>query len=1311
MEAGATATPPGNPDYQLLEELGSGGMGVVYEARQTAFDRSVAIKMVKPARRGSAAAADALMAEAVVTGHLEHPNVIPVYDLGIDAEGNLFYAMKEVQGFPWSKLMAEKTLDENLDILLRVADTISFAHSRGILHRDLKPHNIMLGEFGETMVMDWGASCAMAGSTEMGALSAESSFCGTPAYMPPEMARGDTNRLGEASDVYLLGAILYQIVSGHPPRREKDPVLCISLAAENHIEPVDDGELLRIAFKAMAAAPADRFRDVREFQQAIRDYRSHSESLLLSENAKAHLASARQNHDYDLFNRAIYGFREALELWPENPDADRLRIEATVEYARCAFGSNDLELAQSLLDPSDPVQRELLDRITKAIHERDAHKKRIRKLLFTARLLGGILLLIFAAAFFLIRSEHRRNLSTLIAAHYGEQNHEATVATFWELHDRYGMEGLDEETLLDVRVAAAMNPWHGSIETGVNDPLKIMPAAEESCVWVVGKREMKKVRLDPAAGYDPETMVSIHDFKFGKRLPPGKVVESIDLPFELASGEAVHEGADGTLWAGSGSALYRKTGASWEPMLEMDKLEYPPLPPEFECDESKRGEFCGWMNSTGLTLRVTGLLLNRAQDRAAVALGGGVVCWIDLAEKKCLGWYFVDMDTSVEASEYGCDTAPEEYYPDIQEVLNMPNGPQLVFSPDERWLLFREGCRETYVFAFELPAFIRKKFFYCGAYPCVDLAFPNEKRCWGLIGFQGVVFSPTTAALSRYWGVFDAWGPLRWSISGYGMRRLPYGNWKTGALAPNGMENLVVTEDDLLVAGSSIVGRGFDFEGRIVPRDWADCGIVAKGVALALSAEGNLHLYNTHAYAMQSLPLNGKVVDICKGHHPDHLFAVLEQSSGKNDIVEIGNIRSATPEIRVVATDTEFAAICCDPLGRWLVAMDPQEGKVIGLADGKSVATITNPTGEVFPVKFDETGAHLICGGNWKHLTKIYRTADWEIAHEEDGGCVDILLHEGHVLEIKLSRLKCRNMGQTNFLWEASEDLESCSIVPFTDPDSGRRLHWNQGWFDEFRAFNASTGEIMPRVSNHWRMKGIRRPVFNQDDNRVLFSTKGGGMEMALRSDLYPVFDSRVVDRKIDKVALNSDASMVAMVSEGELLLMNLSGVLATDPKEETPAHYVSNDGLDIWPYDSWATAAREIHNAVKAAAAGDTVLLDDGTFHIDRSVFVREAITVRSRNGAGKTIVDAGGSARVFELSFVDGPCRIEGITITGGSGGAGGGVFNWGSRHLSIADCVIEGNVAGQGGGIYVGVDSTLRGVDPLLSDEMIAPANLGR
>ncbi|VGO12082.1 Serine/threonine-protein kinase PknD [Pontiella desulfatans] len=1289
-----------NVDFLLGERLGSGGMGVVYTAKQTLFDRQVAVKMAKPGRRGQAAA-DALMAEAVVTSQLEHPNVVPIYDLGIDEDGNLFYAMKEMQGFPWSDRMPGKSLDENLDILLRVADTISFSHSRGILHRDLKPHNIMLGEFGEVMVMDWGASCAVPDSGAHGVCPADSSYCGTPAYMPPEVARADVNRMGTGSDVYLLGAMLYQIIAGHPPRTEPDPLLCLSLAAENHIEPVEaGGELLQISLKAMATAPYDRYPDVRGFQQSILDYRSHSESLRVLENAKANLKQAKANQDYDLFSRAIHGFREALELWPENPDAPSGRTAAELDYARCAFDNNDYELAQSLLDPADPVHRQLLDLVGNAIHDRDAHKRRNRRLLFAVRLFIVLFLVLFAIAFFIVRNEHRKNLATLIGAHYGEQNYEATVAAFWEYHDRYGMDSLDHETLLDVRIAANMNPWRGEIETGIENPLRIMPAAESNCVWVVGERELKKIRLHPETGYDSQTTVAIHHYKFGKHLPPGQVVESIQLPFALATGQAIHESPDGTLWAGSGSLVWRRSSGGWEEALNIAELDISPLSPDFEtADDSKRDAYREWMEREGRTLSVTGIIANRSQDRAAVALGRGALCWIDVENKKCLGWFFVGM-------EYG-----EEWLDYRESELNkaepLRNNPLLVFSPEEQWLLYREGYWQRNVYAMELPQFLRKKYFLQGGTECLDLVFPNERRCWGVLSHGRSVFSPTVSALSKYWGTYTPWFPIQWRVCDlFEKRKLPSLNWSTVALAADGSECLTIDKKGSLFAGSTIEGTGFDLGAKILKREWADSAIEPGGQGLCLATDGSLHVYHLHRHAVAELELGGFVVDVSSGYHPDHCFAIVEKPHGKNDVVEITGIRSAAPQARIMATNSAAARICCDPQGRWLVALEPHGLQVLDLKTGASVVSLDSGVSSVCPVRFDEAGEYLVVGGDWSS-SRILKTGSWKIVdqattHEAKE---HVEVHGGTILEIHKYRLRCRPIGQTNLVWKVPGGRSSKWILPYTDPETGQLRYWHQDGYDRFENFDASTGEFHPGRQEYWRMKGSRVPVSNAKDKHALLPLETGQLEIILKSDLYPLFDSSFlkheVERtamdsetvKVEKTVMNSDASTAVMANGSSLVLMNLDGALWPRATEETPVHYVSPNGLGLWPYASWATAARSPHAAVAAADQGDEVVFDRGVFQINQKIDVCKPLTLRGRDGAESTVIDAGGSAPVFELMWIDGPCRIEGLTLTGGSSWGGGGLLFRNCRDFVVSGCVFATNTAGNGGAIDVVMETSLK------------------
>ncbi|MCA8995308.1 MAG: serine/threonine protein kinase, partial [Planctomycetaceae bacterium] len=166
--------------------------------------------------------------EAHITGDLDHPNIVPIHELGANDDGTLFYAMKLVSGTPWQDVIRERSRKENLEILMKVADAISFAHSRNIIHRDLKPENIMLGKFGEVLVMDWGLAIQLGRKEEL-------TLGGTPAYMAPEMARHQISKIGMQSDIYLLGAILYEIIAGYPPHPGRTVTECVGAAANNQI--------------------------------------------------------------------------------------------------------------------------------------------------------------------------------------------------------------------------------------------------------------------------------------------------------------------------------------------------------------------------------------------------------------------------------------------------------------------------------------------------------------------------------------------------------------------------------------------------------------------------------------------------------------------------------------------------------------------------------------------------------------------------------------------------------------------------------------------------------------------------------------------------------------------------------------------------------------------------------------------------------------------------------------------------------------------------------------------------------------------
>jgi len=370
-------------EYELIKILGEGGMGVVYDAKQMSVDRSVAVKMLKAKTAGDEKQRQKFLAEAVVTGELDHPNIVPIYDVGTSDRGLLFYSMKKVKGTPWMKVVTKKTIPENLEILMKISDAMAFAHSRGVIHRDLKPENIMLGDYGEVLVMDWGLALPAAGYAKSESIVTSHSMGGTPAYMAPEMASGPLDKISFASDIYLMGAMLYEILTGRAPHTGKNTMQCLFAAAKNEIRPPDNdkeaGELMDIAMKAMATDPKNRYPTVLDFKQALLDYQVHRESIVLSTRAGEDLEIGEKSGDYKAFNRAQFGFETAIKQWDGNARAKVGLEETIVQYASAALQKGDFDLGVGMLDERNPKHKPVLVKLRQAQHERE-HKNKMLKL-------------------------------------------------------------------------------------------------------------------------------------------------------------------------------------------------------------------------------------------------------------------------------------------------------------------------------------------------------------------------------------------------------------------------------------------------------------------------------------------------------------------------------------------------------------------------------------------------------------------------------------------------------------------------------------------------------------------------------------------------------------------------------------------------------------------------------------------------------------------------------------------------------------------------------------------------------------------
>ena len=202
-------------DYHIIEEIGRGGQGVVYRARQKSLNRIVALKVIGLGRWSSTPHLRRFRHEAEAAASLEHPQIVPIYEIG-ERDGSCYFSMKFVEGGPLDDVVKREPMSPRraAELLVKIARTVQFAHENGILHRDIKPGNILLDRHGEPHLTDFGLARLI---EQESTITNSFEVLGTPSYMPPEQAEGHAKELTPAADVYSLGAAFYHMLTGEPP--------------------------------------------------------------------------------------------------------------------------------------------------------------------------------------------------------------------------------------------------------------------------------------------------------------------------------------------------------------------------------------------------------------------------------------------------------------------------------------------------------------------------------------------------------------------------------------------------------------------------------------------------------------------------------------------------------------------------------------------------------------------------------------------------------------------------------------------------------------------------------------------------------------------------------------------------------------------------------------------------------------------------------------------------------------------------------------------------------------------------------------
>ena len=263
-------------DFELTEELGRGGMGVVYRAHQISLDREVALKMILPGRLSEPEHVERFQQEAEAAAQLDHPGIISIYEVGKFAE-QPFFCMQLVAGQTIGELGQKQAFEQRQSaaMLLEVSEAIQYAHRRGVLHRDLKPSNIMVDRDGKTHVTDFGLAKRFTHDHD---ITQTGAILGTPAYMAPEQASGGRGSTGVHTDIYALGAILYFMVTGRPPFSAATPVDTVLLVLDQEVTAPRvlnaqiDRDLEMIILKCLQKPVDLRYRSAQQLADDLRAY-------------------------------------------------------------------------------------------------------------------------------------------------------------------------------------------------------------------------------------------------------------------------------------------------------------------------------------------------------------------------------------------------------------------------------------------------------------------------------------------------------------------------------------------------------------------------------------------------------------------------------------------------------------------------------------------------------------------------------------------------------------------------------------------------------------------------------------------------------------------------------------------------------------------------------------------------------------------------------------------------------------------------------------------------------------------------------
>lgn len=422
---GTTAQNAVGKKYFICDSLGRGGMGEVFLAEQQLLGRMVAMKVVHQDQSEEKNISESFVNEAQITARLAHPNIIPIYDAGSD-----YLVLKRIIGTDLYDWMDDHREDDNyisqcLAILIKITLALNHAHKHGIIHRDIKPGNIMVGEYGEVLVMDWGIAVRHDEQSSIPAplLNDLTAAAGTPSYMAPEMARAEQHRIGPASDIFLVGSLLYRMLTGHAPFTSFTFADMIHAAAHNTYPPLQEAHedipahLITLQQQIMHSDPAQRGsmeKLTRQLQRARSNISRHKRSTELRNQARKAQQQAEETNDeqacYALLEQSLSCYHQAVALCHKNKPLQQECEQAECAFVRRVANDGNVELANAILPslPNTANKHSLQEYCSAAREKRINQHKRVRRIQWGLSILVGAVICVSSGFMWYMRATDTR---------------------------------------------------------------------------------------------------------------------------------------------------------------------------------------------------------------------------------------------------------------------------------------------------------------------------------------------------------------------------------------------------------------------------------------------------------------------------------------------------------------------------------------------------------------------------------------------------------------------------------------------------------------------------------------------------------------------------------------------------------------------------------------------------------------------------------------------------------------------------------------------------------------------------------------